>query len=73
MDDLWDAIHIRLHPNNINRDSGIWKSRSIDAHDQETQLLQHIQENCTTANDQGNNTQKQQRSKIYAPITAAEK
>ena len=31
-----EAIHIRLHPKNINRDSG-----SMDAHDQETQQQQN--------------------------------
>ena len=32
-----EAIHIRLHPDNINRDSGIKKTRNVDVHDQKTQ------------------------------------
>ena len=45
-----EAIHMILHPNNINRDSG-----SMEAHDQETQQ----QEKGTTADRRGNNTLKQ--------------
>ena len=50
-----EAIHIRLHPDNINRDSGTWNSRSVDAHDQETQ-----QENGTTTDHWGNNFSPEQ-------------
>ena len=53
-----EAIHIRLHPNNINRDSG--ESGSMDAHDQETQQ----QQNRTTADRRRNNTPKQRGSKF---------
>ena len=41
-----EAIHIRLHPDNINRDSGI---ESVDAHDQKTQQ----QESRATAHRRG--------------------
>ena len=44
-----EAIHIRLHPNNINRDSGIEIPEAWDAHDQKTQQ----QESCTTADRRG--------------------
>ncbi|XP_068720591.1 uncharacterized protein [Montipora capricornis] len=53
-----EAIHIRLHPNNINRDSG--KSGRKVAHDQETQQ----QQNRTTADRRRNNTPKQRGSKF---------
>ena len=42
-----EAIHIRLYTNNINRDSGIENSRSVDAHDQKTQLQEsHATADC---------------------------
>ena len=44
-----EAIHIRLHTNNINRDSGIEIPEARDAHDQKTQQ----QESCTTADRRG--------------------
>ena len=50
-----EAIHIRLHPNNINRDSGNWNSRSFDAYDQETQ-----QEIGTTTDRHGSNFSPEQ-------------
>ena len=44
-----EAIHIRLHPDNINRDSGIKKTRNVDVHDQKTQQ----QESRATADRRG--------------------
>ena len=51
-----EAIHIRLHPNNINRDSGIGIPEAWDAHDQKTQQ----QESCTTADRRGSKSLKVQ-------------
>ena len=52
-----EAIHIRLHPNNINRDSG------IEIPEVWMPTIKKQQNNRTTADRRGSNTTIQRRSK----------